>query len=151
MGAPRIIGETLGMAGPAIATAKAPQIAAGMNQMVDNALAPAPLGKQRGVVGVGAKYPIADKGQWYSNADFEKTGGQITAMSPDEYISKVRPLDIDEVSRENIDLLKQHIQEGKKLDPLAIFKNGKEDGRHRAWAAKELGISSVPVIQWGVK
>jgi hypothetical protein len=50
MGAPRIIGETLGMAGPAIATAKAPQIAAGMNQMVDNAMAPATLRKEAGAV-----------------------------------------------------------------------------------------------------
>jgi hypothetical protein len=50
MGAPRIIGETLGMAGPAIATAKAPQIAAGMNQMVDNAMAPAAMNKQTGAI-----------------------------------------------------------------------------------------------------
>lgn len=44
------------------------------------------------------------------------------------------------------DDLKRHIQSGKKLDPLSIYHNGKEDGRHRAHAAKELGIKSVPVL-----
>jgi ParB-like chromosome segregation protein Spo0J len=40
------------------------------------------------------------------------------------------------------------MQSGKTLDPLAIYKNGKEDGRHRAIAAKELGIKQVPVLVW---
>lgn len=50
MGAPRIIGETLGMAGPAVAAAKAPQIAAGLNQMQANAMAPTTLSKQAGAL-----------------------------------------------------------------------------------------------------
>ena len=93
------------------------------------------------------KYPIDDKG-WYSHANYEKTGGKLVHMHPNEFLSQVRPLKIDEVSRDNIDDLKNHIKSGKKLDPLHIYSDGKEDGRHRAHAAKELGINSVPVIVW---
>lgn len=96
----------------------------------------------------GPEYPIAPRSEWYSDANFEQTGGRMVYMTPDEYLAQVRPLAIDEVARENIDLLKQHILEGKTLDPLAIYKNGKEDGRHRAIAAKELGIAEVPVLTW---
>ncbi len=94
------------------------------------------------------EYPIAPRGEWYGEANFENNGGVMRQMSPDEFLRKSRPLDIDEVSRENIDLLKQHIQEGKTLDPLNLYAGGKEDGRHRAIAAKELGIQSVPVIDF---
>ena len=69
-------------------------------------------------------------------------------MTPDAFLQQSRPLTIDEVSRENIDLLKQHMESGKTLDPLALYKNMLEDGRHRANAAKELGIEEVPVLNW---
>ena len=53
MGAARIAGETLGMAGPAVLAAKAPQVAAGVNQMMVNAAAPVSMGQaaaQRGAI-----------------------------------------------------------------------------------------------------
>lgn len=50
MGAPRIIGETLGMAGPAVVAAKAPQIAAGLNQAGANLAAPRTLHPQKGAI-----------------------------------------------------------------------------------------------------
>ena len=93
-------------------------------------------------------YPLAPRGEWWGDGTFEATGGKMVKMSPDEFLKKSRPLKIDETSRENINELKQHMQDGKTLDPLAIYKNGKEDGRHRAIAAKELGISEVPVLVW---
>lgn len=99
----------------------------------------------------GKKYPLAPRSEWYGEANYEQTGGKMTSMSPDEFLDQVRPLEIDEVSRENIDDLKRHIQSGKTLDPLTIYASGKEDGRHRAIAAKELGITSVPVIVFGNK
>jgi hypothetical protein len=92
------------------------------------------------------KYPMAPEGSWYGEGTYKADGGRIVEMSPDEYINRVRPLEIDESSRENIDLLKKHIEDGGELDPLLIRANGKEDGRHRAYAAKELGIGKVPVI-----
>ena len=96
------------------------------------------------------EYPMAPHGTWYGEQTYAKEGGILRNVSPDEYIKKVAPMDINEAdSRENIDLLKEHIKKGKTLDPLLIRKNGKEDGRHRAYAAKELGIKSVPVIDYG--
>jgi ADP-Ribosyltransferase in polyvalent proteins/Peptidase M15 len=96
----------------------------------------------------GRVYPLADRSEWYGDANYQQTGGQIVHMSPDEYLSKVRPLDIDEASRDNIDDLKNHIMSGRTLDPLKIDAGGREDGRHRAHAAKELGIKQVPVLTW---
>jgi GNAT superfamily N-acetyltransferase len=87
-----------------------------------------------------AEYPLAPAGTRY-----EEFGGKLTYMTPDEYLSKVRPLELDDVSLENIASLKSHVQSGGKLDPLHIYKDGKEDGRHRAYMAKELGIEQIPV------
>lgn len=93
-------------------------------------------------------YPLADheKDGWYGNMTYRESGAEMVMMSPDDYLSRVRPLVIDDISRENIDDLKAHIESGNVLDPLVIYSNGKEDGRHRAYAAKELGIKLVPVI-----
>ena len=91
-------------------------------------------------------YPLADDSEWYGNRNFAEHGGKIVWMSPQDYISKVRPLEIDDASRDNIDDLKNHIESGRTLDPLIIYPDGKEDGRHRAYAALELGIAKVPVI-----
>ena len=96
----------------------------------------------------GKVYPLDDRSGWYGDANYQQTGGKLEMMSPDEYLSKVRPLDIDEASRDNIDDLKRHILSGRKLDPLKIDAHGREDGRHRAHAARELGIKQVPVLTW---
>lgn len=97
----------------------------------------------------GTAYPLAPQNEWYGEGTYKADGGRMVSMTPDEYLAAVRPLTMDDESRENIDLLKEHIQSGKTLDPLLIRANGKEDGRHRAYAAKELGIKSVPVIAYG--
>jgi hypothetical protein len=87
-----------------------------------------------------ADYPLAPAGTRY-----EEFGGELTYMTPDEYLSRVRPLELDDVSLENIAALKSHVQSGGQLDPLHIYQSGKEDGRHRAYMAKELGIEKIPV------
>jgi len=97
------------------------------------------------------KYPLANKNDWYGDANYEQTGGKIIHMSPDDFLSKARPMKIDDTARENIDDLKNHISSGKSLDPLALYSNGKEDGRHRAHASKELGIKKIPVLTWDKK
>lgn len=91
-------------------------------------------------------YPIASIDTWHGDCDYKVRGGKIIMMSPSDYLKIVRPLKVDDASRKNIDNLKQHILSGEKLDPLAIYKDGKEDGRHRAYASLELGIKKVPVI-----
>jgi hypothetical protein len=50
IGAPRIIGETLGMAGPSVVAAKAPQLAAGVLKAQANAMAPRTLNSQTGAI-----------------------------------------------------------------------------------------------------
>ena len=96
------------------------------------------------------QYPLADQDKegWYSDGDYLQRGGQLVWMTPLDFLAKVRPLEIDETSRDSIEDLKRHITEGGKLDPLKIYANGKEDGRHRAHASLELGIRKVPVIQF---
>jgi hypothetical protein len=97
-----------------------------------------------------AKYPLAKPSDRWTNT-LGQNDALMQNMTPDEFLNQSRPLKIDEESRENIDALKQHIQEGKPLDPLELHANGKEDGRHRAIAAKELGIKQVPVINFRPK
>lgn len=96
------------------------------------------------------RYPLAKPSERWTN-----TTGQnehlMQVMTPDEFLSKGRKLKIDDESRETIDALKKHIEEGKPLDPLELHANGKEDGRHRAIAAKELGIKQVPVLNFRAK
>lgn len=94
------------------------------------------------------EYPLAPRGEWWGDANFEKTGGRMVHMSPDEFLSQARPMQVDDVARDNIDDLKQHMPSGRTLDPLSFYVSGKEDGRHRAHAAKELGIDSVPVLDF---
>lgn len=86
-------------------------------------------------------YPLAPAGTRY-----EETAIEPTWMTPDDYLSRVRPLTMDEESIDSIDALKDHMLSGLMLDPLHIYKDGKEDGRHRAYASKQLGINLVPVI-----
>lgn len=97
------------------------------------------------------KYPLADYDTWYGDRQYHEQGAKMVMMTPDKYLARVRPLTLDDESIENIDDLANHIQSGRKLDPLKIYPDGKEDGRHRAYAAKKLGIKKVPVIVWPQK
>ncbi len=94
------------------------------------------------------KYPLAHRDNWHGDSNYKSTGGRMVYMHPDEFLSMARPLKIDDVAQENIDDLANHISGGGELDPLAIYRGGKEDGRHRAHAAKKLGIKKVPVLLW---
>lgn len=98
-------------------------------------------------------YPLEDIGKWYGDADYKRRGGELVYMTPDEFLSKAKPLKMDEDTQENIDDLVSHIEDGRKLDPLTLYSLDKtdvrsSDGRHRAYAAKELNINSVPVVDF---
>jgi hypothetical protein len=133
-GAAKVVGDTIGMISPMGLTKQ------GAKAMIDagSKLKGLPVGMS--IKDVSKEYPLAPAGTRY-----EQFTGDLTYMTPDEYIGKVRPLNLDDVAQENIDDLKNHIQSGRKLDPLHIYADGKEDGRHRAYAAKQLGINKVPV------
>lgn len=96
-------------------------------------------------------YPLADRDRdgWYADGDYQARGGIIEWMTPAAFLARVRPLTMDETSRDAIDDLKEHIHAGRPLDPLKIDANGREDGRHRAHACMEIGIERVPVLVFG--
>lgn len=95
-------------------------------------------------------YPLEDP-PMYGHSDYKAHGGRIVQMSPEEFLQKTgKPLDIDDVSQENIDELKEMIQSGRPIDPPNLYlKNNivvDHDGRHRAVASQQLGITSIPVL-----
>ena len=100
----------------------------------------------------GRTFPLAPQSEWKDNADYKKTGGKMTRMSPSEFLKKVEPLDMGSDDRDKIKKFRKKLKKGKSVDhPMAIYPAGGQDGRHHAMAAKELGIKKVPVITWPKK
>ena len=91
-------------------------------------------------------YPTRNHIDWEKARDYEKAGGTLTHMSPDDYLARVKPLNMDDDDKNIIHHFKKQMEKGEKLDPVAIEKDGHPDGRHRAHAAKKLGIKSIPVV-----
>lgn len=69
----------------------------------------------------------------------------LTYMSPDEFLDQTRPLKHTEENKHTIDTFEKGMKQGHKFDPLALYPDNQENGRHRATAAKRLGIKKVPV------
>ena len=94
-------------------------------------------------------YPLEDP-PMYGHSDYKSHGGRIVQMSPEDFLQQTPHLEIDESSQENINELKDMILSGRKIDPANLYyRNGKisdHDGRHRAIAAQQLGIDSIPVL-----
>ena len=101
-----------------------------------------------------AEYPLASDDDLWAGRQWKEQGATRSDMTPDEYLGQVRPLELDDESHEAIEALVNHMKAGGSLDPLWIHgakqPNGfrREDGRHRAHAAKQMGIGSVPVLTW---
>jgi hypothetical protein len=93
-------------------------------------------------------YRMRKHGKWEEHKGFEKTGGKLTSMSPDAFLKKSEPLNMDQDDKHVIGHFKKKMAKGKAIDPLALYAGGGQDGRHRAHAAKQLGIKKVPVITW---
>lgn len=94
-------------------------------------------------------YPLADPPQ-YGDTDYKARGGKIITMRPDAYLALAPPLEQDEETLENVEILSEHITSGREIDPPMLqYKDGvvvNHDGRHRAQAARELGIRKLPVL-----
>jgi len=78
----------------------------------------------------------------------KKKHAKLKQMKPQEFLNETDPLHIGKGDRQIIDTFKHNIKTGHHLGPLKIYNNGGQDGRHRANAAKELGIKTVPVIDY---
>ena len=101
----------------------------------------------------GLEYPLEKKGLWYGDEDYQTRGGKLVYMSPDEFLLKAKPLELDDETQENVDDLILHIKSGRKLDPLALYSLDRNnvkasDGRHRALASKQLNIPQIPVLNF---
>lgn len=94
----------------------------------------------------GEVYPVREHTDWEEALDYEKEGGKLTHMSPDEYLARVEPLEMNDHNKRVVKHFEAQIKKGVKLDPVAIEKDGHPNGRHRAMAAKALGVKKLPVV-----
>lgn len=94
----------------------------------------------------GSTYPLREHTDWEESLDYEKQGGKLVHMSPAQFLARVKPLEMSDSDKRKIAHFEKQIKNGVKLDPIAIKPNGKPNGRHRAMAAKNLGIQSLPVV-----
>jgi hypothetical protein len=105
----------------------------------------APLaGKAHG--GTVDEYPLD------ADADEHKhSGGHMTWMSPDTFLDKAQEMRGDSGDKRAIKRFEERMEGGDKLNPLALYPKGGQDGRHRATAAKHEGLKKIPVVQWPKK
>lgn len=92
-------------------------------------------------------YHLKPEAKWRKNPQYDD--GKLTWMTPQAYLSRTPPLG----SKKDSKLIAKHkkqLEKGKKMKPLAIYQDGEPNGRHRAEAAKELGIKRVPVLLGGM-
>lgn len=99
------------------------------------------------------KFPVADP-PMYGDSDYKSRNGIILQMKPQDYLSLVPHLEMDEESEENIDDLIDMMQQGVEIDPPTLYLDGPQvvnhDGRHRAHAGIKLGLSRIPVLMLDV-
>lgn len=94
----------------------------------------------------GSTYPVREHTDWEEALDYEKRGGKLVHMTPAQFLARVNPLEMNDRDKRLISHFEQRIKDGVKLDPVAIKPSGKPNGRHRATAAKNLGITTIPVV-----
>ena len=78
----------------------------------------------------------------------------MVEFTPDQFLALSSDMPIDAEVRENADDLAQMMLDGQRIDPpyLVVRDDGVvdiHDGRHRALAAKQLGIGKIPVLLMG--
>ena len=94
----------------------------------------------------GSAYPLRSHTDWEESLDYEKKGGKLTHMSPAQFLARGPALEMNDRDKRTIAHFEKQIKNGVKMDPVAIKASGKPNGRHRAMAAKNLGIDSIPVV-----
>lgn len=97
------------------------------------------------------EYPLRHHHDWEEAHDYEKTGGVLNFEEPEDYLHRVKPLNMDHEDKELIHHFEKQMEHGEKLDPVAIYPDGHPNGRHRAHAAEKLGIKKIPVVTWPKK
>jgi hypothetical protein len=93
-------------------------------------------------------YQLKPDSEDRKHAGYSKDGGKMQWMTPDKFLEQSQEMQMDKGDKKAIKKFKKKLKKGKELNPLALYPSGGQDGRHRATAAKELGIDKVPVITW---
>lgn len=95
------------------------------------------------------KFPIADP-PMYGDSNYKSRNGIIIQMKPQDYLSLVPHLELDDDSEDNIEDLANMMSQGREIDPPTLYLDGTQvdnhDGRHRVYAAMRLGLKTVPVL-----
>ena len=94
----------------------------------------------------GRTYPVATPTE--IKEDLKAGKAKMRKISPQEFLNESDPLHIGKGDRRIIDSFKKHIEHGDTLGPLKLYEGGHQDGRHRANAAKALGVKKVPVVDY---
>ena len=94
-------------------------------------------------------FPLSDP-PMYGDSDYKNRGGKIFYKNPNEFLELVPELKMDDATIENIEDLKSHMESGREIDPPTLYVSGdsviNHDGRHRAYAAIEMGLSEIPIL-----
>ena len=80
--------------------------------------------------------------------DIKAGKAKMKHVSPQEFLDEADPLHIGKGDRHIINSFEKHIEHGDHLGPLKLYEGGHQDGRHRANAAKALGVKKVPVVDY---
>jgi hypothetical protein len=101
-------------------------------------------------------YPLAKGSEIQSYGGMEGWKGKIVWMSPDKFLQLANPLPEEYKKRKEFDTIKNALKDrfkrGLPTDFLVLEVDVERkkvighEGRHRAIAAKELGIDTVPVL-----
>lgn len=102
-------------------------------------------------------FKIDDTDVPYYNKKLKEGKGKIIYMSPDEYISRVADLHGSSVKRQYDLVYKsdakkyaERVKAGEKAPlPFIDYKDKTQEGRHRAYMAKLLGLKEIPVFVIG--
>ena len=93
-------------------------------------------------------YPLKPDNEGRKHAGYSETGGKMKWMAPSKFLEQSEKMQMDKGDKKSIKKFRKKMEKGRKLNPLALYPSGGQDGRHRATAAEKLGIKKVPVITW---
>lgn len=74
--------------------------------------------------------------------------GKMVEWKPEKFLKRARKLTMGKHDKKVIKRFKKAMKKGAHFNPLRLYRDNEQDGRHRAVAAEELGIKKVPVIDY---
>ena len=123
-----------------------------VEQVAPTTEAQAPVAEEaKGESGVEENKYTEAKGDDVQDIQLKGKEYQSETMSPDEYLEETGGYASTFIDQKKVDKIKEKIKNGTPLDPLTLTSkegsNVGQEGRHRAEAAKQLGIKEIPVVR----